>query len=134
METETKTVRADILTRFGGPRGNQQGNQSAAASQRAFYRWVECEATEEELVEYANNGKNPLIRRKFIECFVKANSIRDFLEVTNQTHGMPKQVVEQVAPPVMVVNLGNVEDAELLPPDDWGLLPGAEPAQIEGGK
>lgn len=81
-------------TRYGQPRANKQGNQSAAGLQRAFYFWVETKATEKELKEYIKDKRNPVVRRKFIQVFLKAESVRDFCEVTNQTHGMPKQRVE----------------------------------------
>lgn len=82
-------------TRFGQPRANRTGNPSTAVAQREFYRWVECRATEDELKAYVNDKGKPLIRRRFIDVFLRADSVRDFCEITNQTHGAPKQIVEQ---------------------------------------
>lgn len=92
-------------TRFGQPRANPSGNQSTAALQRAFYRWVEAEATEDELQAYVRDKSKPLVRRRFIQVFLKAESVRDFCEVTNQTHGQPKQVVETTALPAIKITL-----------------------------
>lgn len=92
-------------TRFGQSRANPRGNQSTAALQRAFYRWVEAEATEDELQEYVRDKSKPLIRRRFIQVFLKAESVRDFCEVTNQTHGQPKQVIEATSLPEIKIVL-----------------------------
>lgn len=91
-------------TRFGGPRANPRGDQSTAGLQRAFYRWVEAQATEEELKNYVRDKNNPLVRRRFIQVFLKAESVRDFCDVTNQTHGQPKQIIEATTlPPIRIV-------------------------------
>lgn len=79
---------------FGQKDGNPQGNPHTAASQRKFYRWCECEATEQELKEYVEDKSNPASRRKFVTALMKCNKVQDFFDLTNQTHGMPKQVVE----------------------------------------
>lgn len=92
-------------TRFGQKRANPSGNQSTAALQRAFYRWVEAEATEDELQAYVRDKSKPLVRRRFIQVFLKAESVRDFCEVTNQTHGQPKQVVETTSLPAINIVL-----------------------------
>lgn len=94
-------------TRFGQPRANPSGNQSTASLQRAFYRWVESVATEDELQEYVRDKSKPLLRRRFIRVFLKAETVRDFCEVTNQTHGQPKQVVETTALPAISIKLEN---------------------------
>lgn len=86
-------------TQFGGVRGNPRGNPSTAVAQREFYRWVETQATEAELKEYVADKSKPLIRRRFIQVFLKAESVRDFCEVTDQTHGKPNVKVQLEAPP-----------------------------------
>ena len=86
-------------TQFGGIRGNPRGNPSTAVAQREFYRWVETQATESELKEYVADKSKPLIRRRFIQVFLKADSVRDFCEVTDQTHGKPNVKVQLEAPP-----------------------------------
>lgn len=101
-------------TRYGQPRANKQGNQSTAGLQRAFYRWVEAQATEQELKEYMRDTKNPAVRRKFIQVFLNAESVRDFCEVTNQTHGAPKQTIEMTQLPDVRIVLDDTaaEDVE----------------------
>lgn len=86
-------------TRFGQTRANRSGNPSTAVAQREFYRWVECTATEEELKAYVKDKSKPLIRRRFIDVFLRAESVRDFCEITNQTHGAPKQQIEMTQLP-----------------------------------
>ena len=94
---EPKTPEAAARKRkhqFGQPEGNKQCSQSVATSQREFYRWVETQATEKELKEYVSNDKNPYARRKFIMTIQAAAEMRDFFDLTNQTHGQPKQQIE----------------------------------------
>lgn len=95
--SEPKTPEAAARKRehqFGQPNANRSGNQSAAVAQREFYRWVESQATEQELREYVADTKNPYMRRKFIMAYQEAHDVQDFIAVTNQVHGAPKQVVE----------------------------------------
>lgn len=92
-------------TRFGQPRANRSGNPSTAVAQREFYRWVESKATEDELQAYIRDKSKPLIRRRFISVFLNAETVRDFCEVTNQTHGAPKQVIEQTNLPDIRIKL-----------------------------
>lgn len=80
---------------FGQPNGNKIGDPVKAGSQRAFYAWCEKEATLEELEEYVRDARNPYARRKFVQALKKCQTVQDFFDLTNQTHGMPKQVVEQ---------------------------------------
>lgn len=80
---------------FGQPNGNNIGDPSVAGSQRAFYRWCEAQATEEELRAYVKDNTKPMARRKFVAALVKCETVQDFFDLTNQTHGLPKQVVEQ---------------------------------------
>lgn len=86
-------------TQFGGKRANPRGNPSVAVAQREFYRWVETQATEKEIREYVNDTNKPMIRRRFIQVFLQAESVRDFCEVTDQTHGKPNQKIQIEAPP-----------------------------------
>lgn len=76
---------------FGGPKANRSGNPSTAVAQREFYRWVETQATEDELQAYVRDKTKPLLRRRFIQVFMAAESVKDFCEVTNQTHGKPRE-------------------------------------------
>jgi hypothetical protein len=80
---------------FGQPNGNKPCAPSTAASQRAFYRWVETNATEQELQDYVRDERNPYARRKFVAALQRCGTVQDFFDLTNQTHGMPKQVIEQ---------------------------------------
>lgn len=89
---------------FGQPEGNKQGNPSTAVNQREFYRWCESQATEQELREYVRDESNPMARRKFVAALMGCNTVQDFFDLTNQTHGQPKQVIEQTnLPDVRVV-------------------------------
>jgi len=89
---------------FGQPEGNKQGNPSTAVNQREFYRWCESQATEQELREYLRDEINPMARRKFVAALMGCNTVQDFFDLTNQTHGQPKQVIEQTnLPDVRVV-------------------------------
>lgn len=78
------------------------GDPRKAVNQRDFYRWCESKASEEELREYIKNKDNPMARRKFVAALVKCETVQDFFDLTNQTHGQPKQVIEQT-------NLPNIE-------------------------
>lgn len=80
---------------FGQPNGNKIGDPVKAGSQRAFYAWCEKDATENQLTDYILDDKNPIARRRFAAALLKCNTVQDFFDLTNQTHGMPKQVVEQ---------------------------------------
>lgn len=89
---------------FGQPEGNKQGNPSTAVNQREFYRWCESQATEQELREYVRDESNPMARRKFVAALMGCSTVQDFFDLTNQTHGQPKQIIEQTnLPDVRVV-------------------------------
>lgn len=91
---------------FGQPDGNKPGNPSTAANQREFYRWAETRATEKELQEYRANTANPYARRKFVELLLtKCDALQDVFDLTNQTHGQPKQVIEQTNLPAIEIVL-----------------------------
>lgn len=109
-----KTPEAEARVRahqFGQPGGNTAGDQSVAGSMRAFYRWVE-NATEEELTAYANDSTKPYVRRKFVIIMTAAATPQDFFDLTNQTHGTPKQVIETVDAPTIIIDLGDDEEEE----------------------
>lgn len=103
--TSPEAAERERRHQFGQPEGNRRGDPSAAGSQRAFYRWCECEATEAELREYMKDKENPSSRRKFIAALLKCDTVQDFFDLTNQTHGQPKQVIEQTNLPEVVVVL-----------------------------
>lgn len=79
---------------FGSDGGNKIGKQSTATDQREFYRWVETRATRAELLEYANDESKPQSRRMFVSALLKCKRVQDFFDLTNQTHGKPKEQVE----------------------------------------
>lgn len=97
---------------FGQPGGNPIGDQKNAGGMRAFYRWVESEATEAELTAYANDKTKPYVRRKFVAAMTAAATPQDFFDLTNQTHGAPKQVIETVDAPTIIIDLGDDEEEE----------------------
>lgn len=97
---------------FGQPEGNPPCPLPQARSMREFYRWVENEATQEELQEYANNTEKPYVRRKFVQAMTAANTPQDFFDLTNQTHGAPKQVIETVDAPTVIIDLSIDDDEE----------------------
>lgn len=90
---------------FGQPEGNKLGDPRKATNQREFYRWCESKASEEELREYIKNKDNPMARRKFVAALVKCETVQDFFDLTNQTHGQPKQVIEQTNLPTVEIIL-----------------------------
>lgn len=90
---------------FGQPEGNKLGDPRKAVNQRDFYRWCESKATEDELREYVRNEENPMARRKFVAALVKCETVQDFFDLTNQTHGQPKQVIEQTSLPEVHITL-----------------------------
>lgn len=92
-------------TQFGGPRANPQYHQALASNQRTFYRWVETEASIEELQDYVKDKTKPAIRRKFVKAMLDCKKAQDFFDLTNQTHGMPKQQVEVTELPSITINL-----------------------------
>lgn len=106
---EPKTEEAAARKRahqFGQPGGNPICPQSIAANQRAFYRWAETEATEEELRAYKDDKTKPYTRRHFVELLLtKCESMQDVFDLTNQTHGQPKQVIEQTNLPAIEIVL-----------------------------
>lgn len=110
---------------FGQPGGNKPGDQSAAVSMRSFYRWVESEATEEELTAYVNDMTKPYVRRKFVAAMTAAETPQDFFDLTNQTHGAPKQVIETVDAPTIIIDLGE---------DDYEALDDEKPKKKRGRK
>lgn len=89
---------------FGREGGNVPCKISEARNQRTFYRWCECDATEEQLKDYVLNKENPLARRKFVAALLKCIKVQDFFELTNQTSGMPKQSVSFDAPEQIKIN------------------------------
>ncbi len=91
---------------FGKPNGNPIGNPSTAVNQREFYRWAETVATEEELRAYKNDKTKPYTRRHFVELLLtRCESLQDVFDLTNQTHGQPKQVIEQTNLPLVEIVL-----------------------------
>lgn len=90
---------------FGQPNGNPIGDPHKAGSQRAFYAWCESEATEDELKAYVLDESKPYARRKFVQSLVQCNTVQDFFDLTNQTHGQPKQVIEQTQLPTVEIVL-----------------------------
>ena len=89
---------------FGQPEGNKLGDPRKAANQRDFYRWAEGKATEEELKAYVKDTANPYARRRFVAALVKCDTLQGFFELTNQTHGQPKQTIEQTnLPEVQII-------------------------------
>ena len=89
---------------FGQPEGNKLGDPRKAVEQREFYRWAESKATEDEFKAYIQDEKNPFVRRRFMAALVKCDTVQDFFDLTNQTHGQPKQVIEQTnLPEVQII-------------------------------
>lgn len=78
---------------FGQPNGNKP-SPSAGGSMRQFYAWCENAATLEDLKAYANDETKPAARRKFVQALMGCERVQDFFELTNQTHGQPKQTIE----------------------------------------
>ena len=100
---------------FGQPGANRSGNPTAASRMRVFYDWCENKATLYELKAYARDDKNPATRRRFVRALMKCERVQDFFDLTNQTHGQPKQVVEfQELPPIdmSVFGVKTKEDTE----------------------
>lgn len=90
---------------FGAPNGNPIGDHQKAGSQRAFYAWCESQATEKELRDYAMDDTKPMARRKFVAALMHCDTVQDFFDLTNQTHGQPKQVIEQTNLPAIEIVL-----------------------------
>lgn len=78
---------------FGQPNGNKP-THAIGGSMRQFYQWCESVATLDELKQYANDESKPAARRKFVQALVKCERVQDFFDLTNQTHGQPKQVID----------------------------------------
>lgn len=98
-------ARSNVLHRFGGPNANPRCAPQTATMQREFYRWVESVATEDELKAYVQDTSKPYTRRLYIQKLIKAKSIRDIHELTNQVHGLPTQVIEMAEPPKIEIVL-----------------------------
>lgn len=84
--------------RFGAPNGNPICPPQVATQQREFYRWVETRATINDLKAYVEDETKPAARRQFVQCLLKCNKVQDFFDLTNQTHGLPRQEVSISAP------------------------------------
>ena len=77
----------------------QQGLYDAALARREKMTYTA--ATLDELKAYARDENNPATRRRFVRALMKCERVQDFFDLTNQTHGQPKQVVEfQELPPI----------------------------------
>lgn len=90
---------------FGREGGNNVGDPRKAVDQRKFYAWCESEASEEELRAYVTDMSKPAARRKFVSALMQCNTVQDFFDLTNQTHGQPKQVIEQTNLPAIEIVL-----------------------------
>lgn len=103
--TTEEGARRKAETQFGGVRGNTPCAHSVATNQRLFYKWVETEASIEELKDYAKDESKPAIRRKFVKAMLDCKKAQDFFDLTNQTHGLPKQQIEITELPTIEINL-----------------------------
>ena len=102
--TSPEAAERERRQQFGQPEGNKLGDPRKAVNQRDFYRWAESKATEEELKAYVKDANNPFARRRFVAALVKCDKVQDFFDLTNQTHGQPKQVIEQTnLPEVQII-------------------------------
>lgn len=115
QHTSPEAAERERRHQFGQPEGNKQCDPSKALNQRQFYAWVESQATLAELEAYLKDPSRPAARQRFIAVYLAAQEVSDFCQISNQTHGMPKQVVEAVTPPVIRIDLSG-EDEEL--PED----------------
>lgn len=97
---------------FGQPDANRRGNPTAASRMRAFYDWCENKATLDELKAYARDENNPATRRRFVRALMKCERVQDFFDLTNQTHGQPKQVVEFQELPSIDMSVFGVKQKE----------------------
>lgn len=96
---------------FGQKGGNTAYPQKMATAQREFYRWALQEATQEELEDFVKDESKPYFRRAFILKFKATDSVTDFLQVTNQVYGMPKQTIEtQELPPINCAVFGDDDE------------------------
>lgn len=94
---------------FGAPNGNIP-QPAIGGSMRAFYKWCESVATAKELKDYAADEQNPAARRRFVAALMGCERVQDFFDLTNQTHGYPKQVVETTElPPINCEVFGDVD-------------------------
>ncbi len=96
-------------TQFGQPNGNPICPPRAATAQREFYKWALQIATEEELQAYLNDPKTPFFRKKFIMAVKASQKVGDYLDITNQIYGLPKQTIDvQNLPPIDCTVFGDV--------------------------
>lgn len=103
--TSPEAAERERRHQFGQPDGNKLGDPRKAVNQRDFYRWAESKATEEELKAYVQDANNPFARRRFVAALVKCDTVQDFFDLTNQTHGQPKQTIEQTSLPEIKIVL-----------------------------
>lgn len=102
--TSPEAAERERRHQFGQPDGNKLGDPRKAVNQRDFYRWAESKATEDELKAYVKDINNPFARRRFVAALVKCDTVQEFFDLTNQTHGQPKQVIEQTnLPEVQII-------------------------------
>jgi len=94
---------------FGQPNGNPICPQNVAVAQREFYKWALQIATEGELQAYLNDPKTPFFRKKFIMAVKASQKVGDYLDITNQIYGLPKQTIDvQNLPPIDCTVFGDV--------------------------
>ena len=79
---------------FGANGGNKPCPIDTAQDQRKFYRWCEVTATRKDLLDYAADESKPAARRMFVQSLLRCEKVQDFFDLTNQTHGKPKEQVE----------------------------------------
>ena len=46
------------------------------------------------MLDYAADESKPAARRMFVKSLLKCEKVQDFFDLTNQTHGKPKEQVE----------------------------------------
>lgn len=83
---------------------------------REFYRWVESEATIEDLKAYVKDKSKPVVRQRFVKAFLDCATIDNFFALTNQTHGYPKQEVAKIDD----IRVSIIFDGEVEQPNDNG--------------
>lgn len=94
---------------FGQPNGNPICPQNVATQQREFYKWVLQIATEQDLQAYLDDPKTPFFRKRFIAAVKASQKVGDYLDITNQIYGLPKQTIDvQNLPPIDCTVFGDV--------------------------
>lgn len=104
-------------TRFGAPNGNKPNGGGALGGGKTFRQMIGelMFMSEEELKEYSQNKKNPMVVRRAAVLLVKMKDIKDLSTAADIIESKPTQVIENKITQGMTIdefasNINNFEN------------------------